>query len=91
MRESDLQPPKPLWHEDTRGRPGGHNHHHSGRGSRGGNGNAVGPLSSAAHRMLNHTLQARAPGQLVVLLCCAGGCTRPYAGSDAGDGINCLL
>ncbi len=74
MRESDLQPPKPLWHEDTRGRPGGHhnNHHHhgsSGRDGRGGpNGNAVGPLSSAAHRMLNHTMQARArSGQPVIV------------------------
>ncbi len=46
MKESDLQPPKPLWHEDTRGRPNG------GRG-----GGPAGPLSSAAHRMLNHTMQ----------------------------------
>lgn len=46
MKESDLQPPKPLWHEDTRGRPGG------GRGV-----GPAGPLSSAAHRMLNHSMQ----------------------------------
>ena len=55
MREEDLQPPKPLWHEDTRGR---------GRGNGGGGGRGqvgynppAGPISDAGYRMLHHTMQ----------------------------------
>lgn len=50
VRESDLQPPKPLWHEDTRGRP-----HHGGGGRE--RGEPAGPLAPGAHRMLAASMQ----------------------------------
>ena len=65
VKETDLQPPKPLWHEDTRGRPNG------GRG--GGRGGPAGPLSSAAHRMLNHTMQVLLPPSNASLRPCLPG------------------
>ena len=67
---SDLQAPKALWHEDTRGQRGQQ------QGDfRGGppqqqyyaNGRPVGPVSQAALRMLNHSLpgQGHGPSQTV--------------------------
>ena len=55
MREEDLQPPKPLWHEDTRGRGRG-NGGGGGRGQ-GGYNPPAGPISDAGYRMLHHTMQ----------------------------------
>ena len=59
---SDLQAPKALWHEDTRGQRG--NQHSDFRGGPPqpqyyANGRPVGPVSQAGFRMLNHSL----PGQ----------------------------
>ena len=58
INESDLQAPKALWHEDTRGRPGGG--YQRPLGSNGqqhyANGQPVGPLAPGAFRMLNHNL-----------------------------------
>ena len=55
----DLHPPKPLWHEDTRGGPG---HQaaamHPGSYSSNFGGQRAGPLSQSAHRMLSHTVAA---------------------------------
>lgn len=47
LEPSDLQPPKPLWHED---RP---------RNGQPWNNGPAGPLSQGAHRMLNHSLGIR--------------------------------
>ncbi len=56
VKDTDLQPPKPLWHEDTRGRPG-----FGGFGGRGGGrGGPAGPLAPGAHRMLAASLQLQA-------------------------------
>lgn len=54
----DLNPPKPLWHEDRRGGQGHqavamHPGYHAGYG-----GGQPGPLSQGAHRMLSHTISA---------------------------------
>lgn len=53
MKEEDLQPPKPLWHEDTRGR--GRGNSGGGRGP-GGYNPPAGPISDAGYRMLHQTM-----------------------------------
>lgn len=86
MKDSDLQPPKPLWHEDTRGRPRDNGY---GRG----NGGQAGPLSSAAHRMLNHTMHVSASHihhelfSPLKLLACLHCMPRPYTGVDSSSWI----
>lgn len=55
MTEADLQPPKPLWHEDTRGQ----RNHSRGANHNGGYNPPAGPLSDGAHRMLQHSINVR--------------------------------
>ena len=78
VRESDLQPPKPLWHEDTRGRP-----HHGGSGRE--RGEPAGPLAPGAHRMLAASMQLQvsrlnsAPTALSLCFCGSHAAASPYA------------
>lgn len=60
---SDLQAPKALWHEDTRG-PRGHQQHslQPGVPQFYPNGRPVGPVSQAGFRMLNHSLHGSLQG-----------------------------
>ncbi|CAL8463003.1 g2537 [Coccomyxa elongata] len=60
VKEEDLQPPKPLWHEDTRGRSRGNGG--GGRGP-GGYNPPAGPISDAGYRMLHHTMNAGGIGR----------------------------
>eukprot|EP00884_Botryococcus_braunii_P023039 jgi/Botrbrau1/9419/Bobra.0252s0043.1 len=57
VKETDLQAPKPLWHEDTRGGPRRGLGPYSGFGG-GGGGSFQDTLSQAAQRVLQHSLQA---------------------------------